>query len=408
MRIGILTWWKNANYGGCLQGIALQRHISKIYAGVKLLDYEPLQSDLRWWQDCLPRDFFKDIKKLCRLESLKVLLRATIILFFQAYKTFTVLRIINTRRFLNQYAIKTDVHYLSEQQLNKQNEVDAIIVGSDQVWNPGSFCVDKGYLLANMPSTTSRIAYAPSIAAESIDGYENIFSEALKGFSAISVREKSGVSLLQRVSHRRIKWVVDPTLLLSSSEWLSMLKIRSRNSSRVFMYWLSNPVDICSDIKRFSDNNRCEIDLFVDMKSFTLPLFNLRSCAKVLFNYWRSILDVVSCRRVHVCKHLGPKGFIKKISSCSYVITNSYHGLLFGLIFRKPIKIIINKERKLMASRIIDLLERIGVDITPEDVFNADTDLKRNIIVMNNDAETKLQNWILESKLWLKEALQEL
>ena len=102
---------------------------------------------------------------------------------------------------------------------------DAIICGSDQVWNHDIIGEDLNYFLAFCDSKVCKISYAPSFGYDNVEKYNfDIAFELIKTFNHISVREKSGALMLYDKLNINVPIVCDPTLLLNTNEWVLMEK----------------------------------------------------------------------------------------------------------------------------------------------------------------------------------------
>ena len=108
------------------------------------------------------------------------------------------------------------------QKLN--NEFDAFVCGSDQIWAPS--CFDDKYFLSFVEDTNTMVSYAPSIGLSSVED-SNIamqMKELINRFKFLSVREEKGKELIKNLCNKEAQVVLDPTLLLSQHEWNELIK----------------------------------------------------------------------------------------------------------------------------------------------------------------------------------------
>ncbi|MCH3951209.1 MAG: polysaccharide pyruvyl transferase family protein [Acidaminococcus sp.] len=221
------------------------------------------------------------------------------------------------------------------------NEYDYFVVGSDQVWNPYFFQSDEelqSYFL-NFAPKGKRIAYAASISVPEIPASKyNTFLNGLKGMDCISMREQAGADLVQRLTGKSVPTLVDPTLLLSSEKWDNVSRLPSwyRGQKYILTYFLgARPTNVLEKLH----------------KDLGLEVVNL--------------LDT-SCYDYYVT---GVDEFISAIKNASLVYTDSFHGTVFSILYRRPFvvcdRIPLNSRDNVggkMNSRIDTLLHLFGLE----------------------------------------------
>lgn len=112
----------------------------------------------------------------------------------------------------------TDRIYSDQDIAETAADFDVFLSGSDQVWNPNLF--KRAYFLDFVPNGKYKMSYAASIAGTLDEEWQTYFREQLAGFDAISVREKQGKQILEKIfPGREIACSLDPTLLLGVDEW---------------------------------------------------------------------------------------------------------------------------------------------------------------------------------------------
>ena len=212
-------------------------------------------------------------------------------------------------------------------------QADVFVVGSDQVWNLSvmqSPLEEDFYFLKMCPDSAKRVAYAASwsMASISADAAERL-KPLLERFSAISVREKSGVGILARMGIEA-KWMPDPTMLLASREWTERLGIGILTANRIFAYQLQweSEHDCIGLAKRFGRTMHMEV-------CAPYPSGNA---------------------------FLSPTDWVRTLASSRFVVTNSFHGVVFSVLFHVPFAVSLIAGRfSGMNERVTTLLDRLGL-----------------------------------------------
>ncbi len=172
--------------------------------------------------------------------------------------------------------------------------------------------------MLGVKTDAKKIAYACStISYEQSKKYENIFKKMeryLQEFSFISMREKSGIDILMQYTNIPIKHVLDPTLLLSRSQWERVRKNGKKRKKRyLFCYFLGN-----ANVSAYKKN------IASVMKKHNLE-------EVVLIELYHFIQDT------HYCydDNAGPREWLDLIADAGAVLTDSFHGMVFSIIFKK-------------------------------------------------------------------------
>lgn len=311
MRIGILTLPLHTNYGGILQAYALQTVLERMGHEVVIID-EPIRQ-----QETTCKQIIKRIIK-------KIIGRPTTILwekyFYDSYPIISI----NIRRFIDSYLKCIVVDSPSEL---KEQDFDAIIVGSDQIWRPKYyFHIENAYLrFAKDWKSLKRIAYAPSFGTdewEYTDEQTNAFSLLLKRFDAVSVREESGINLCKEHLGVVPQLVLDPTLLLSKDDYCKLIDRANPKShkGKLLNYVLDNS-DSISRLINYVSSERNIQPFSVNGKPFTEGT-KAEECVKPSIESW-----------------------LRGFRDADFVITDSFHACVFSIIFNKPFCVVGNKAR---------------------------------------------------------------
>lgn len=371
MRVGLLTFHFCDNYGAVLQAYALQAHLQSLGHDVAFIDYRPsyMTKGGRLRLPRSKRDLFANATVLfIRLSRLRAVLTG-------------VKRDSSFRDFIATHLRFNGPLYESYEDLIAcPPECDAYICGSDQIWNPPPRAgVDPAYYLAFGSTESKRISYAASFGGASVDSdYEAEICRLLSGLDSISVREQSGVDLVKKLAGRDAVWVPDPTMLLDD---YSSVLAPPPDGDYVFSYSLRTGAMIGEVQKEVSQ--ACQAPV--------LTPYNAQQ-------RWRSGGTVV---------HLGPAQWLGCISGARFVVTNSFHGTLFSILFRKPFittglvgrNVALNERFRSVLGRL-GLQERFMADYDPEKVARL---LKKPILW--EDVAAKLEAWRAEAKQFLAQAL---
>lgn len=301
MKIAIITLPLLNNYGGNLQNFALQKVLVKLGHKPTTIDFLRIPTCSFWIQIC---SWVK-----------------TILFFFIGKKrpfyrySYKGIRKKISENFLDRYICKTEkcYKYKSKQLIG----CDAIIVGSDQVWRP-----KYNYRITNMfldfcenRKALKRIAYAASFGVDkweySIKQTDDCANLAQK-FDAISVREESGVKLCKANFGVDATWVLDPTMLLDKEDYCEVCKDVPAAKERFLAAYVLDK----------NDAIRTQCESIASERGLTLKFFEANSNASLSISEWLAMFR-----------------------DASYVVTDSFHGTVFSIIFGKEFKCLYNKSR---------------------------------------------------------------
>lgn len=323
MRIGILTLNLNYNYGGILQAYAL-------ISVLKTMGHEPLLIQRK-----------KNSKLSRRIINL------ISFIFNRRTYWFEGLLSRKTYSFINKYIPNKTSHLTQEELMDVCNEykLDAIIVGSDQVWRRWGGKLRKTYFLdfCNGSKNLKRIGYGVSFGVdcwEYIDKETRYIKNQLSNFDAMSVREKSGIELINKYLGMNAEQVLDPTLLLKINDYDEILRNLCMETEPNYMatYILDDTEekkDIIGDFAFKLNLRQSRLGAIKEARMFNL-LFFTSECIWPRVEQW-----------------------LYMIKKAQFVITDSFHGMVFSIIFHKPFAVLNNDHRG--AARIVSLLEMFGL-----------------------------------------------
>lgn len=336
MKLGILTLPLHTNYGGILQAYALQTVLERQGHDIRIINLPVREVGKKALIITCLRRFMAN----CLLRKRKPL---------RAWPNAHEMEVMNryTREFVKRRLKVVECEEASLlYDLSVREKLAGYVVGSDQVWRPGytpdlpayflDFLHDKRY---------KRVAYAASFG---VDAWE--FSPELTRrcaglvqlFDAVSVREKSGVGLCREHLGKEASWVVDPTLLLDKGDYLRLLPRagvgKVRNRSHLMVYMLDKNAEKEDWISKIAENKKLAVHSV---------------CAQAKF--WD-----VGKKGLDACVAPPVEDWISGFSNAEYVITDSFHGTVFAILFHKPFICIVNSSRG--AARFTSLLQVLGLE----------------------------------------------
>ena len=313
MKIGILTHPQAANYGGILQCYALTSFLER--QGHETIIIRRVSD----------RSFF-----------LWVWIRHVLkVLHFPRYYTVSqdvVDRTVNIRPFVEKNFERTppiDSHFKMKRVCKKYG-LDAVIVGSDQVWRK-SFAMPFGYnyFLDFVPDSVIKASYAASFGLSEWNYSQQQtkqIGKLLRRFKGLSVREEDGVKLLENNVGLKANQHMDPTLLLTEKDYETVTSPRLEQDKYVFVYWLGVKDMISDSINKYRANGY-----------------------KVVEVYLRDEKEQISV-----------EDWLSYIKYADLVLTDSFHGCVFCLIFNKQFIVLPNKSGGY--GRILSLLHMAGLN----------------------------------------------
>lgn len=238
MKISVITLHTVNNYGSVLQTYATKRIFEKMGHSVEFVDY---------WRKNNTLDY--RINKI--FDSQKLKKHSAIFKRFPLLKKFISIPLVfisrkrtkPTRGFIKKHVTLTRPYYSFDDLKANPPEADVYVTGSDQVWNSTwNEGLERPYYLDFAPEGKKRIAFATSIGKDKLDEDEiPEMKQLLEKYSAISMREISGVSLLKDMGINSTL-ILDPTLMLRQDEWVQIAKKIKTNKPLLVVYQLNvNP-----------------------------------------------------------------------------------------------------------------------------------------------------------------------
>ena len=256
----------------------------------------------------------------------------------------------------------TKERYHDNTQLRKAPQnYDVYISGSDQIWNPDMFLYDTSYFFDFLPDGCRRISYASSFGKGSFNGnYKEKCGDLLSKYDSISVREESGVSIVKELCGKEAECVLDPTMLLTREEW-NVIADKAKNKAKSFKGILCYIMP--GDTKVVSAIVKTAKDL---SEKKGLPIMYLGIKEYDVFKYGIKNSDIFA----------SPMDFVAYFKNAEYVVTNSFHGTAFSLIYGKKFYIPINDslpKEKALHERITSIVKQMDAENALLYISNTET-----------------------------------
>jgi hypothetical protein len=354
MKIGILTFHRAHNYGAVLQAYALQEELKFQGHTVEIIDYISFVNG-----QSIIKNFFR------RRNVILLMLN----FIFKFYRT--LLRHKKFTYFIENRLELTKKLYTPDKLI--EFNYDIYVIGSDQLWNRR---ITKGFdqvYFGNflVKNQTKKITYAVSMEAIALSLEEsNYLKSTLANFSAISVREKVLVEILKPYTSKPLSYVLDPTLVVER-DIFDRIAIKPKIMKKyIIIYQVINSSYIYSIAKEIAEQINAEIIEVTSLVKHFIRKENILEC-------------------------LSPEEFLGFIKYSSCILTTSFHGTAFSIIFERPFFSFISSNQN---SRINNLLEQLNLE---------DRIILRNEKIIYSSIDFDSVNALLEqkrdeSKLYLK------
>ncbi len=361
-KIGIFTFFQT-NYGAVLQAYALQHYLQQQPdTNVEIVDFTTPNHLLD----------HKVFQKQGTKNPVKIIAYWLLTIFHYGQLKRRVNRTWDFKRKYFNYTRR----YSSVDDVLKNHPIEDIyFTGSDQVFNPNARYVPVYYLNFDK-GNGKKVAYAPSFGISEFD--DNItakISDYIKDFDYLSCREPAGAEYLSKITGSEVPVVVDPVLLHNSEEWGKVAVSPNYGKEYIFIYDLNgaeNLIHIAKNIQKHTG----------------LPIVCLTGKREKFYPVNKQIYDS------------GPAEFLGWIKKASYVVTDSFHGTVFSLIFCKQFFSFIALEKT--SSRIKSILDKVRLSnriVTRISVPNFDFSDFEKIESIQLDVINK------DSKSYIKQAL---
>lgn len=321
MKIGIVTFHFVNNFGGLLQTYALQKSIARECAAtVEIIDYRNwfirFTDTVRLFpvsiHPCeIKSGLFTMKKRLGRIKKFKKFMADNF--YFSQY-------------YGNALSIKAH-----------PPKCDKYVCGSDQIWNPYiTFGVDYFYFLGFVKNKDDKISYAPSFGTTDIgDHFSKKMKKYLVDFKSISVRELNGVNFVKKLTRKDAIQLIDPTFLLSEDDYTQIAVNPQIGEKYILLYIMQQDKEMYTYARKIKER--------LGLKIVEISRYGYKP-------------DFIDISLVDV----GPSEFIGLFQNAEYICTNSYHGFVFSILFKKTFCLIPCKRFRV---RIENLGKLLGIDL---------------------------------------------
>jgi len=317
MNVGIFTFPNSISYGCVLQMYALYHAVEALGHTPEVINYQ--NSYMKYEKHFRKRTWLR--RNIARL------------LHHRKYHKFHLFE----QMHLAKYPVWSVFDPQQLPELSKR--YDAVICGSDQVWNPIITGGDLSYFLNFCDDNTRRVAYAPSFG---ISEFSDEFADAIRGdlekFYALSIRETPGQTLIYDLLSKEVPLVCDPTLLMDAAEWELLEKEHPAAEDAYVLYFtVKSSATLWEQCKAFAKEKGLKI-VVVGGNSL---------------KQWKHRND-----NIRYAVDIGPEEWLYLIHHARYVFTNSFHGTAFSINYRKDFYV---ELPHLIGSRLVQITQMLGL-----------------------------------------------
>lgn len=372
MKIGIITMHRVQNYGSALQAFALVEYLKKLGHEVEIIDYVfpnkyHLKCSMPSW------------KERIKLKSRELLRSLLLEIFLKRNQKFKSFRREHMSLSAKRYSTISELH-------NSTFHYDIYITGSDQVWNENKIYDDNSFFCDFAPKGKKIISFGASVTTNTLTvEYKKRLEEQLSKYSAIGVRETSSVPLLRNMqlgNNVEIINTCDPSLLLDASDYDKLAEQSIINITDDFIL-----------VHQLEYNFSAEPAISEIINSAKQHY----GCGIILIDHMFKKLDAGDRK---LC-NLGPNEFVWLFKHAKAVVTSSFHGTMFSIIYRKSF-VSVAPPKNHSDSRITDTLTGMGLSnrLVHNDGGKYEIDWDETY---SADQEKLIHSYINKSKCFLKE-----
>ncbi len=321
------------NYGSALQTWALHQAVKKAGNMPVLVDYCP-----NILADKDPLNPYKNMWD--KNDESRRMVEMTMPAIEENYKKFD--------KFYRERFLRTEKKYTSKNfnEISENEKLDRFICGSDTIFCPDEFGFDDGYYANYEVMRNKSVSYAASFGDPhfSEEMYKKL-DDRLKNFKAFGIRENQMIPYISERVEVPVQRVLDPTLLLSSEEYECITAPRETNEKYLLLY-----------SRRYSPQMEEYAEKLAGENNWKIVEISLRA---------------VNAQKGHIMRYdAGVEEFLSLVKNAEYVVTNSFHGMIFSVQFKRPFVIF---SREQCDNKIDELLSLFGLSdrilITGEEKF---------------------------------------
>lgn len=319
-KIGIATVYKNTNYGANLQAFATYKYVTALGYKVNLLDYYSTSASLlSWLYKSWSNEKNKTIARKIKL--------GTALLLSIGWKH---RRLKNFNNFRKKY---TTIISTGANSKSTQSDLDTVICGSDQIWNPTITNGVNPFFFGEINGVKKRVSYAASMGKTALQpNEEEQIKKLVLDLDYCSVREENTAKYLSDLTGRDIQTVCDPVFLLEKEDYQAVATKPLIKQDYVLLYSVIHNDKLTSIAKQYADSHGLQLVEICSSKD-------------------------KNSKHKQICTY-GPSEFLSCFQHAKTIFTNSFHGTAFSIIFQKDFYIVDNKDG---GSRIVNLLEKVDL-----------------------------------------------
>lgn len=302
-----ITFHAAHNYGSMLQAYALQQTLLSLGVDNEIINFRTERQ-----KNFYPNPF--ELHNVGWARKLKFFILDHLL---SGYKDSLLKKYLLFEEFLRNKLILTKEFSSTEDLKKNLQKFDYYITGSDQCWNTSCGDFDWSYYL-NFTDSLNKISYASSFGLKAPDKKILQIKEQLSKFKFISAREKGSADYIENIIGKFIAIMPDPTLILPRDHWAQLAGDASlMNDSYIFVY------------TPFARAGTVEI---------AIHLSNLTGLPIVISNEPASkdLVKLLIKKNIRFKLDAGPVEFLNLIKNASYVVSGSFHAVVFSLIFHRP------------------------------------------------------------------------
>lgn len=362
--------YEEYNYGGVLQFYALQKVLVELGYECEIVKVQ-------------------DFGYACDLETkktFKTYLRKLFIPIFRIKSNMDIAKInrytLSRKEKINYFKQKYFSKMISIEDYNLLKRYDAVICGSDQIWNPK--WAKKRTFLTFVPDEVNKVIYAASLGCEKLTESEiNSLKPLIERINHVSVREYSAKNIIKEfLPDKKIDVVLDPTLLITSNEW-EKIAVDPNIENYIFTYFLGEYHQYHEFIMDFAKKR--------NLKIVNIPYSSIERIDKDIFGDIQ-IYDA------------SPEEFIGLIKNASVIFTDSFHACVFSTLFEKSFYVFERKSSGNMIGRIKTLQEHFGIK---DRIITLDSKINLNENIDYSKKDIIQSQLIFESLNYIKESIED-
>lgn len=362
-KIATLTFQSAMNYGAVLQCYGLYRYLSNNFGETCVLDYHNEYIDSLYVKPLFSTIF----------SNPKSYISNSIRYNFSKKKNMKIESFCK-----NKIGLTIPYNKNNIEQSNK--EFKYFVVGSDQVWNPLIISDDNNYFLQFVNSNNIKCSYAASIGVSELDNKEQErFKNLLSDFKSVSIRESASENLVNNIYKNKVSVNVDPTLLVDINHWKN-ISITPKEKDYILLYKITKSNKLFEFAKKLSEKTGKKIILIPN-----------------------DYKDIFMIKNKIVKKDIGVEEWLGYILHADYVVTNSFHGTVFSILFNKDFYSEVSNKVNPSTNRLLSLLNAFNMN---SHIINDNNDILDKFNDDYNNTLNVIEEGRKKTDLYFKEVFE--